>query len=98
MSEICDTPSATPEMLAHLGPLAALAGMWESKEGVDISPAKTGSKETHFRERITFEPIGPGMQYPSCHCDACSVRLFKGAPEYQRSAIPLQRLRKCWLT
>ena len=64
MSGICDTPAATPEMLAHLGPLAALAGMWESKDGVDIAPAKTGSKETHFRERITFEPIGPVVNGP----------------------------------
>jgi hypothetical protein len=61
MLDASDTPSASPEMLAHLGPLAALAGTWEGKEGVDISPAKAGSKETHFRERMTFEPIGPVM-------------------------------------
>ena len=53
-----DSPSPHPEMLAHLGPLAALVGIWEGAEGVDISPAKDGSKETHFRERMTFEPIG----------------------------------------
>jgi len=59
MSEVFDTHSANPEMLAHLGPLAALVGTWEGNEGVDIAPTKDGSKETHFRERITFEPIGP---------------------------------------
>jgi hypothetical protein len=64
MSEVTDSPSPHPEMLAHLGPLAALVGIWEGAEGVDISPAKDGSKETHFRERITFEPIGPVVNGP----------------------------------
>ncbi len=43
----------------HLGPLASLAGIWEGDKGIDIAPAKDGSKETHFRERITFDPVGP---------------------------------------
>ena len=64
MSEVTDSPSPHPEMLAHLGPLAALVGIWEGAEGVDISPAKDGSKETHFRERMTFEPIGPVVNGP----------------------------------
>jgi len=64
MSEVTDSPSAHPEMLAHLGPLAALAGIWEGNEGLDVAPAKEGSKETHFRERTTFEPIGPVVNGP----------------------------------
>jgi len=64
MSEASDISSATPAMLARLGPLAPLVGIWEGKEGVDIAPAKAGSKETHFRERITFEPIGPVVNGP----------------------------------
>ena len=59
MSEVTDSPTPHPEMLAHLGPLAALVGTWEGTEGADIAPAKDGSKETHFRERMSFEPIGP---------------------------------------
>jgi hypothetical protein len=39
MSEVTDSPSPPPEMLAHLGPLAALVGIWEGTEGVDIAPA-----------------------------------------------------------
>jgi hypothetical protein len=35
MSEIFDTPSANPEMLTHLGPLAALVGHGGGAEGVD---------------------------------------------------------------
>ena len=64
MSETIDTPSTDPAMLAHLGPLAGLIGIWEGNEGVDIAPTKDGSKETHFRERMTFEPIGPVVNGP----------------------------------
>ena len=64
MSESMNTFSASPEMLAHLGPLGSLVGIWEGNEGVDVSQIKDGSKETHFRERITFEPIGPIVNGP----------------------------------
>ena len=64
MSEETHSPLPDPEMLDHLGPLGPLAGIWEGNEGVDIAPAKDGSKETHFRERITFEPIGPVKNGP----------------------------------
>ncbi len=59
MSDERDSQSPNPELLAHLGPLAHLAGVWEGNEGVDVAPSKDGSKETHYRERMTFEPIGP---------------------------------------
>ena len=64
MSENADSSSAHTEILAHLGPLTSLAGIWEGKEGVDIAPAKGGSKETYFRERMAFEPIGPVKNGP----------------------------------
>jgi hypothetical protein len=43
-----------------LGPLAALAGIWEGDKGDDIAPDDDRvSKENNlFRERITLEPIG----------------------------------------
>ena len=45
--------------IRNLGPLAALAGIWEGDEGLDISPsAERGVMETRFRERAVFEPIG----------------------------------------
>jgi hypothetical protein len=59
MAESTDPHSVDVELLSHLGPLAPLAGTWEGDQGVDISPSKQGSHETHFRERITFEPLGP---------------------------------------
>ena len=52
------------EILTHLGPLAPLAGIWESDKGMDVSPSQTGPVETPFRERITFEPLGPVKNGP----------------------------------
>ena len=49
------------DLSAELGPLAALAGIWEGDQGVDLaySHSRDQAKETPFRERITFEPFGP---------------------------------------
>jgi len=54
-----DSDAAHAEIISHLGPLASLAGTWEGDKGTDISPAREESHETHFRERMTFEPLGP---------------------------------------
>lgn len=48
------------EIIAKLGPLAALAGRWEGDEGVDEAPAADrGPMTTRYRERTVFEPMGP---------------------------------------
>ncbi len=48
------------DILQHLGPLAALCGVWEGDKGHDIAPSDDrGTEENRFRERITFEPLGP---------------------------------------
>lgn len=48
------------ELLKHLGPLAALAGVWEGDKGVDVAPDDNrGTERNAFRERLTFEPFGP---------------------------------------
>lgn len=48
------------EIVAKLGPLAALAGRWEGDAGVDEAPsASRGPMTTRFRERAVFEPMGP---------------------------------------
>ena len=48
------------EALAQLGPLATLAGVWEGDKGADVAPSDDrGTEQNKFRERITFEPIGP---------------------------------------
>jgi hypothetical protein len=46
-------------MSEKLGPLAPLAGTWESEAGVDTSRIHGEEKITRFRERIVFEPLGP---------------------------------------
>ena len=47
------------DIIKKLGPLAALAGIWEGDQGIDIAPGKTGAVETAYRERLVFEPMGP---------------------------------------
>jgi hypothetical protein len=47
------------EDLEGLGPLAALAGAWESEGGDDTAPdAARQSARTRYRERTTFVPTG----------------------------------------
>ena len=50
----------TQELLAKLGPLANLAGIWEGDKGIDTAPSDDrGTEKNPFRERITFVPFGP---------------------------------------
>ena len=50
----------TDEIIKNLGPLAPLAGTWEGDKGDDTAPSKErGTGTNKFRERITFEPMGP---------------------------------------
>ena len=46
--------------ISKLGPLAALAGIWEGDKGHDKAPDDDRTQVEHnlFRERITFEPTG----------------------------------------
>lgn len=59
MSQPTASQSADTPIIHHLGPLALLAGNWEGNQGVDSAPTKTGAHDTHFRERLKCEPIGP---------------------------------------
>ena len=48
------------DLLTHLGPLAALAGVWEGDKGADVAPSDDrGTERNAFREPLTFEPFGP---------------------------------------
>jgi hypothetical protein len=48
------------ELKKNLGPLAALAGIWEGSKGDDTAPASNrGIENNKFRERLVFEPMGP---------------------------------------
>lgn len=56
--------SPDKDIVKNLGPLAPLAGVWEGDQGVDVAPARKGPVETRFRERLTFEPVGPVVNGP----------------------------------
>jgi hypothetical protein len=48
------------DAIKNLGPLAALAGVWEGDKGDDVAPSDDrGTENNKFRERIRFEPFGP---------------------------------------
>jgi hypothetical protein len=50
----------TDDIVKNLGPLASLVGIWEGEKGDDTAPSEDRGVETNkFRERITFEPLGP---------------------------------------
>ncbi|MES9956910.1 MAG: heme-binding beta-barrel domain-containing protein [Sedimenticola sp.] len=54
----------TDEIIANLGPLAPLAGVWEGDQGVDTSRIHGTETVTKFREKIVFEPLGPVKNGP----------------------------------
>ncbi len=56
------------DTLAHLGPLAPLAGVWRGERGKDEHPAAPGVERDSFVEHIELEPIdrqtnGPQLFY-----------------------------------
>jgi len=51
------------DTLRNLGPLAAMAGVWEG-QGLDTHPVAEGGEEEPYRERMVFEPIDPQTNGP----------------------------------
>jgi hypothetical protein len=49
--DIYTEPEPDPDTLANLGPLAALAGIWTSADGLDINPKADGPEHQPFVER-----------------------------------------------
>ena len=57
-----------PETLANLGPLTAMAGIWTSADGLDVSPKAEGPERQAFIESYELQPIdaqtnGPQLLY-----------------------------------
>lgn len=50
--------------LRNLGPLAALAGIWEGQRGLDVKPKAEGPKKQAYTERIELQPIDPQTNGP----------------------------------
>ena len=58
-----ETADVDPDTLRNLGPLAALAGIWEG-EGVDVHPVAGGEQREAFFERAELHPIDPQSNGP----------------------------------
>jgi hypothetical protein len=64
-NDIYTEPSdVDPDTLAHLGPLRAMAGVWESDRGADEHPVAAGTEEDRYVERIELQPIDPQTNGP----------------------------------
>lgn len=64
--DIFTEPESDPNTLANLGPLARLAGVWESRgdSGADINPKAEGPENRVYRERMEAHPIDPQTNGP----------------------------------
>ena len=49
-ADIFTEPDFSPDTLVNLGPLRRLAGVWQSDQGVDVSPKADGPERRVFRE------------------------------------------------
>ena len=66
--DIYTEPEGDPDTLANLGPLRALAGVWEGTRGADQHPVVDGTERDVFVERYEAQPIdfqtnGPQLFY-----------------------------------
>ena len=52
------------DTLRNLGPLSAMAGVWEGERGLDVKPKAEGPKKQAFVERIELQPIDPQTNGP----------------------------------
>jgi hypothetical protein len=58
-----ESPDVDPDTLRNLGPLAALAGVWEG-QGADLHPVAGGDETEGFVEHAEFHPIDPQSNGP----------------------------------
>jgi len=66
--DIYTEPNGDPDTLANLGPLRAMAGVWEGTKGSDRHPAVDGSESNTYVEHYELQPIdrqtnGPQLFY-----------------------------------
>ena len=52
------------DTLANLGPLAALAGVWEGTKGLDVNPYDPEPRRQAYLERIELQPTDPQSNGP----------------------------------
>lgn len=66
--DIYTEPEPDVHTLAHLGPLAPMAGIWTSAQGHDVNPKPAGPEQQPYVERIELQPVdaqtnGPQLFY-----------------------------------
>lgn len=66
--DIYTEPTPDVDTLANLGPLAPMAGIWSSAQGLDINPKADGPERQPYIERMELQPIdaqtnGPQLYY-----------------------------------
>ncbi len=71
----------SPDTLANLGPLRAMAGIFEGMHGSDIHPVAEGTQENQYFERMELQPIDPQTNGP---------QLFYGLRYYTHVVKPGQ--------
>ena len=64
--DIFTEQDADPDTLARLGPLARLAGVWQSDgpRGADVNPKADGPEHRIYSERLEAQPIDPQSNGP----------------------------------
>jgi hypothetical protein len=62
--DIYTEPRADVDTLANLGPLRAMAGIWQGTRGLDVKPKAEGAKKQAYVERIELQPIDPQTNGP----------------------------------
>lgn len=57
-------PEPDPDTLENLGPLTAIAGVWEGSKGIDDHPVADGAGRDEYVERFELQPIDPQTSGP----------------------------------
>lgn len=52
------------DTLKNLGPLRAMAGVWQGTRGLDVKPKAEGAKKQAYVERMELQPIDPQTNGP----------------------------------
>ncbi|HEY8024033.1 MAG TPA: heme-binding beta-barrel domain-containing protein [Burkholderiaceae bacterium] len=52
------------DTLKNLGPLSAMAGVWQGARGMDVKPKAEGPRKQAFVERMELQPIDPQTNGP----------------------------------
>lgn len=50
--------------LRNLGPLAAMAGVWQGTRGLDVKPKADGPRKQAYVERVELQPVDPVTNGP----------------------------------